>query len=99
MKVAEECVEEVAPIVLKAFYEAKAQETKSNVIDCMKPSGSPSPSLSPLSFVMCAVVTEWDRKVEALILKRIKGKFPTHHFVAEESHDGNYDISSDEPTW
>jgi 3'-phosphoadenosine 5'-phosphosulfate (PAPS) 3'-phosphatase len=77
MAVAKECIAEVGPIVLKAFFQPKQLMSKSSIVD---------------------LVTEWDKTTEKLILARIRSQFPTHHIVAEESHDGHYDIS-DEPTW
>ena len=44
------------------------------------------------------VVTETDKACEALIIGGIRERYPTHHFIAEESHAGDYDWT-DEPTW
>ena len=46
------------------------------------------------------IVTETDSAVESLLISAIKQRFPTHLFIAEESHNtpGSYDVR-DDPTW
>ncbi|XP_039610266.1 inositol monophosphatase 1-like isoform X1 [Polypterus senegalus] len=46
------------------------------------------------------LVTETDKKVEAMIISSIKKKFETHSFIAEESvAAGESSLLTDEPTW
>jgi Inositol monophosphatase family len=45
------------------------------------------------------VVTETDKKCEEAIIGSIKAKYPTHKFIAEESHTGSDYDWTDEPTW
>lgn len=44
------------------------------------------------------MVTETDKKVENMILKTLKQKYPTHKFIAEESSSGS-NILTNDPTW
>jgi len=46
-------------------------------------------------------VTEYDQESEKLIIEGVKARYPTHKFIAEESHaakGGDFE-RSDEPTW
>uniref|UniRef100_A0A336MXY0 Inositol-1-monophosphatase n=1 Tax=Culicoides sonorensis TaxID=179676 RepID=A0A336MXY0_CULSO len=46
------------------------------------------------------VVTEYDKKVEEILMNGIKKKFPDHKFIAEESSYGNVlPELTDSPTW
>uniref|UniRef100_A0A3Q3B5A9 Inositol-1-monophosphatase n=1 Tax=Kryptolebias marmoratus TaxID=37003 RepID=A0A3Q3B5A9_KRYMA len=46
------------------------------------------------------LVTETDQKVEQLIISSIKGKYPTHSFIGEESvAAGASSVLTDNPTW
>lgn len=47
------------------------------------------------------LVTETDRNVEKLVFEELKSKFPSHHFIGEESaSEGSSKVNlTDEPTW
>ncbi|XP_028283813.1 inositol monophosphatase 1-like [Parambassis ranga] len=46
------------------------------------------------------LVTQTDQKVEQLIIRSVKEKFPTHRFIGEESvAAGESCVLTDEPTW
>ncbi|XP_017784533.1 PREDICTED: inositol monophosphatase 3-like [Nicrophorus vespilloides] len=47
------------------------------------------------------LVTQYDRKIEDILIKQIKNKFPDHKFIGEEecSIAGRKPILTDDPTW
>ncbi|CAF1053554.1 unnamed protein product [Adineta steineri] len=46
------------------------------------------------------LVTEFDQRVEEILIKKLQEKFPTHKFIGEESTaSGIKTILSDDPTW
>ncbi|KAL6255460.1 hypothetical protein P5V15_013794 [Pogonomyrmex californicus] len=46
------------------------------------------------------LVTEWDQKVEKLLIDGISSKYPDHRFIGEESTASNQKIElTDAPTW
>lgn len=47
------------------------------------------------------LVTEYDRKIEEILIQQIKAKYPTHKFIGEEESAKKGTISklTDDPTW
>ncbi|CAF1561577.1 unnamed protein product [Rotaria sordida] len=46
------------------------------------------------------LVTEFDQRVEEVLIKNLREKFPTHKFIGEESTSiGTKTIFSNDPTW
>ncbi|XP_014484821.1 PREDICTED: inositol monophosphatase 2-like [Dinoponera quadriceps] len=45
------------------------------------------------------LVTEYDRKIENVIIGKLKNAFPSHKFIAEESTGGELPELTDNPTW
>ncbi|XP_076663334.1 uncharacterized protein LOC143366281 [Andrena cerasifolii] len=45
------------------------------------------------------LVTEYDRKIEDVIIGALKAKFPNHRFIAEESTGKELPELTDDPTW
>ena len=45
------------------------------------------------------LVTEYDRKIEDVIVGTLKAKFPSHRFIAEESTGKELPELTDDPTW
>jgi len=46
------------------------------------------------------LVTEFDQRVEEILIKQLSEKFPTHRFIGEESvAAGSSVVFTDDPTW
>ncbi|XP_043475398.1 inositol monophosphatase 1-like [Leptopilina heterotoma] len=45
------------------------------------------------------LVTEYDQKIEDIIIGRVKKEYPNHKFIAEESTGKNLPELTDDPTW
>ncbi|XP_076244734.1 uncharacterized protein LOC143185534 [Calliopsis andreniformis] len=45
------------------------------------------------------LVTEYDRQIEDVIIGKLKAKFPSHRFIAEESTGKELPELTDDPTW
>nr|XP_012139068.1 PREDICTED: inositol monophosphatase 2-like isoform X2 [Megachile rotundata] len=45
------------------------------------------------------LVTEYDRKIEDVIIGNLKSKFPNHRFIGEESTGKELPELTDDPTW
>ncbi|XP_043275789.1 inositol monophosphatase 2-like [Venturia canescens] len=45
------------------------------------------------------LVTQYDRKIEDVIVGKLKKKFPNHRFIGEESTGANLPELTDDPTW
>ena len=45
------------------------------------------------------LVTEYDRKIEDIIIGNLKSKFPNHRFIGEESTGKELPELTDDPTW
>lgn len=45
------------------------------------------------------LVTEYDRKIEDVIISNLKSKFPNHRFIGEESTGKELPELTDDPTW
>ncbi|EFN83671.1 Inositol monophosphatase 2 [Harpegnathos saltator] len=45
------------------------------------------------------LVTEYDRKIEDIIISKLKNAFPSHKFIAEESTGNELPELTDSPTW
>lgn len=45
------------------------------------------------------LVTEYDRQIEDVIVRKLKVKFPNHRFIAEESTGKDLPELTDDPTW
>ncbi|KAF7997230.1 hypothetical protein HCN44_005507 [Aphidius gifuensis] len=45
------------------------------------------------------LVTEYDRKIEDIIVGKLKNEFPDHKFIGEESTGANLPELTDDPTW
>lgn len=45
------------------------------------------------------LVTEYDRKIEDVIIGNLKSKFPNHRFIGEESTGKDLPELTDDPTW
>ncbi|XP_017892486.1 inositol monophosphatase ttx-7-like [Ceratina calcarata] len=45
------------------------------------------------------LVTEYDRKIEAVLIDQLRTKFPDHRFIGEESTGKELPELTDDPTW
>ncbi|CAF0736898.1 unnamed protein product [Adineta ricciae] len=46
------------------------------------------------------LVTEYDQRIEEILIKQLREKFPTHKFIGEESSAAGHEATlTDDPTW
>ncbi|XP_017790216.1 PREDICTED: inositol monophosphatase 2-like [Habropoda laboriosa] len=45
------------------------------------------------------LVTDYDKKIENVLINGLKTKFPDHEFIGEESHVKETPVLTDKPTW